>query len=207
MSRGSLPIVLLVAVLAGCVAGPSATVTVTVPPSPSAPDPTSPSPAAPASTSPAAPSVPPSAGARDVSGFHVVDFASPSGRIWCGMRADLTLCHFPFGYTGEVPDSEEVCPGEGLDVTGVSLTSEGPGYFCSGDPQAMPDRGTPQVAWRRGTGFPFVSFDGHSLATLPYGESLRYLTVICSSEPSGISCGDDSTGRGFRVARADVVLF
>jgi len=206
MSRGPLLIVLLFAVLAGCVAGP--TVTVTAPPpvtSPGSPDPTRPT--APMSTSPATPSVPPLAGALNVSGHAMVDFASPTGRIWCGMRADVTLCHFPFGYTGQIPASADVCPSEGLDVTGVNVVEGVADYFCSGDPQAMPDRGTPQVAWRRGTGFPFVSFDGHSLATLPYGESLRYRTVICSSEPSGITCGDDATGHGFRVARAGVVLF
>ncbi|QLQ17053.1 MAG: hypothetical protein HZY73_16915 [Micropruina sp.] len=63
------------------------------------------------------PAVPDASGAIDVSGV-LASFASPSGRIWCALDGNAAWCHFPKGMTATVPASEEVCPGEGLDVTG-----------------------------------------------------------------------------------------
>ena len=68
-------------------------------------------------------------------------------------------------------------------------------------------RGSTQVQWRAGTGFPYVTYDGQRLATLPYGRSLRHGNYACRSETNGVTCVNVRTGRGFRMARAGVVLF
>lgn len=54
---------------------------------------------------------------------------------------------------------------------------------------------------------PFVKYNGHTLATLPYGKSLTRGSLICRSESSGMTCADLSTRHGFRVARSGIVLF
>ena len=213
MVRRSLLLLLLCAALTGCLQSAVPPATVAVPGTPSAgsgsPSAT-PSRSGPDPSQPGTPatSVPPAAGAIDVARYASADFASPSGRIWCGLHADVALCHFPFGdFQGKVPDSEEVCPEVGLDVTGIQVTGKGSEYFCSGDPSAWPVRGEKQVDWHKGTGFPFVTFDGQRLATLPYGRALKHGRYLCRSEITGVTCANTSTGRGFRVARAGVVLF
>ena len=212
MVRSSVLVVLFCAALAGCLPSPAPSPTVAVPASPtagstSAPPP-QPSTSRPGPSEPGTPSVPPASGAIDVAKHASADFASPSGRIWCGLHADVALCHFPFGdYQGKIPDSEDVCPGVGLDVTGVQVTAAGSDYFCSGDPSAWPVHGSTQVAWQKDTGFPFVKFDGQTLATLPYGRALSHGRYLCASETNGVTCADTRSGHGFRVARAGVVLF
>lgn len=212
MVRRSLLVVLFCAALAGCLQSPAPSATVAVPATPSAGSPSAPPPSAsrpgPDQPGPPATSEPPAAGAIDVSRHAAADFASPSGRIWCGLHADVALCHFPFGnYQGTIPDSEEVCPGVGLDVTGVEVTATGSRYFCSGDPSAWPVKGSKQVGWQKGTGFPFVTFDGQTLATLPYGRALSHGDYLCASETNGVTCTNTGTRHGFRVARAGVTLF
>lgn len=203
--------------VSGCVGSPAPSTSVitigpsdvpaTSTPSDSASNPSSPNPSSPNPSS-TVPSAPPTAGALNVAKFTVVDFASPSGGIWCGMAYDYALCHIPFdGFAGKVPTTKEICPDEQLDVTGVNITSEGVAWFCSGDPSTMPDKGSDQVKWHKNTGFPFVKYSGHTLATLPYGTSLVRGDLICGSERSGMTCADLSTKHGFRVARSGIVLF
>ena len=62
---------------------------------------------------PTAPAVPDATGATDVSSYDFSDFASPSGRIWCGLRSDLALCHFPYGMKGQGAVLEHRVPGRG----------------------------------------------------------------------------------------------
>ncbi len=151
--------------------------------------------------------VPDPAGALDVSGFESAHFASPTGRIWCAMQADWTLCHFPSGMnSSKVPKPSKVCPGAGLDVTGVSVNDKDAGYFCSGGAEALPQTSGEYVDWWRSTGYPAVKFDGQRMATLPYGKKLLYGNFICLSEEAGITCGNVGNGAGFRVSRAGVVL-
>lgn len=207
--RRSVLVLLLVAGLAGCLRPPVPPATPSGSPTPVTSPADAPRPG-PGSSQPGTPaaSTPSVAGAIDVARYEVADFATPSGRIWCGLQASLALCHFPFGdFQGTIPDSERACPGEGLDVTGIEVTSAGSRYFCSGDPSAWPVRGEQRVAWHKNTGFPFVSFDGQTLATLPYGRALKYGRYLCRSETVGVTCANTSTGHGFRVARAGVVLF
>lgn len=156
---------------------------------------------------PTAPAVPDATGATDVSSYDFSDFASPSGRIWCGLRSDLALCHFPYGMKGKVPSSNTVCPGEGLDVTGVSVHAQGKAeYFCSGDPEAFPQTSSESVAWWKPAGYPSVKYNGFTLAVLPYGKKIANGSYVCISEKVGVTCGNTQTGKGFRVALAGVTF-
>lgn len=150
--------------------------------------------------------VPTVAGALDV-GAELSSFASPSGRIWCATDAQSAWCHFPKGMKGTVPPKDEVCPGEGLDVTGVMIAGEKAAYFCSGEPTAFPVKGTDQVAWHDGTGFPFVNYTGFTLAVLPYGKKIMGGVFICDSESSGVTCANSATSRGFRISMAGPEFF
>jgi hypothetical protein len=154
----------------------------------------------------AKPTVPNPVGAMDVSAFHGAHFASPTGRIWCAMDAESALCHFPAGMKlARVPKPAKVCPGEDLDVTGVSVAAEA-GYFCSGGVEAVPQTDSEYVAWWKPTGFPAVTYQGQSLATLPYGSKLIHGSFVCLSEEAGVTCGNAETGAGFTVSRAGVTF-
>ena len=197
-------------VLTACAGQPAPTVTVTqvISASPSA----SPAPSASESPTPSQsptaepPSVPAAKGALDVGGDQAA-FASPSGRIWCAVDTTGALCHFPKGIRGIIPPSDDVCPGQGLDVTGVNITGTGPDYFCSGDPSAYPVKGQPAVGWHAKTGYPWVSYESLKLAVLPYGKRLRAAGYVCLSAKEGVTCGNTATRQGFRVSLAGVVLF
>lgn len=194
--------------LAGCAgtpaAPPTATITVTPPAPATASAPTTP-PTSVAPTS-AAPSKPAEASVVDVSTWKKADFASPSGRIWCGLSATGALCHFPRGFAGQIPSGDKVCPGEGLDVTGISTSASGTQYFCSGDPSAFPVKGHDEVKWNLETDFGFVGYDGFALAVLPYGKTLRHGSFQCTSAESGVTCTSTATGPGFTIALAGVTL-
>lgn len=154
------------------------------------------------------PTVPDPAMALDVSAYDFADFASPSGRIWCGLRADTALCHFPYGMDdAKVPKASKVCPGEHLDVTGVSVGTSGKAtYFCSGDPEALPQVGTDSTAWWPSTGYPSVKSDSFTVAVLPYDKAVTHTPFTCLSTKAGVSCGNNVTGKGFTVARAGVTF-
>jgi hypothetical protein len=204
------------AVLAGCsltVNLPGATTAGTS----SAPAPTSSPVASPTSASPTGTvtstptptptaTVPTADGAIDVDAFESAHFASPTGRIWCALYDDWTLCHFPFGMDySAVPKTSTVCPGEHLDVTGVSVQEEAD-YFCSGGAEALPQTNGEYVDWWKPTGFPSVKYQGFKLAVLPYGEKLRKGDFLCESEKSGVTCVNLASGRGFTVAKRGVTF-
>jgi hypothetical protein len=145
-------------------------------------------------------------GAINADTFASAHFASPSGRIWCALYDDWALCHFPRGMKmTQVPTSEEVCPGEGLDVTGVSILKKA-NYFCSGDAQSLPQTNGSYVGWWKGTGLPSVKYEGQRLAVLPYGKKLARKGYVCASEKSGVTCGNVATGKGFRISLAGVTF-
>lgn len=150
--------------------------------------------------------VPDASGAINADRFASAHFASPSGRIWCALYDDWALCHFPRGMDmSQVETSEQVCPGEDLDVTGVSILQKAQ-YFCSGDPQAQPQTNGSSVAWWKGAGLPSVKYDGQKLAVLPYGKKLARKGYVCASEKSGLTCGNTDTGQGFRISLAGVTF-
>lgn len=180
----------------------------TVSATPSAPGSPSGSPSGSASGSASRPafSVPDASGAINADGGDSASFASPTGRIWCALYPDWVLCHFPAGMDdSRVPGSEEVCPGEGLDVTGVGVREEA-AYFCSGGAEALPQTSGEYVGWWKGKDLPAVRYQGQRLAVLPYGRKLARGDYVCLSEEAGVTCGNPDTGKGFRVARAGVDL-
>ncbi len=199
--------------LAACTGGPRPTASTATTPEPSAttspgslPPPGTLSPApSPSGTVPNTPSVPPVAGALDVSTYRSADFSTPSGRMWCGVRKGWALCHFPEGFQGKIPDEKKLCPN--VIVSGVMVDRKGTDWFCSGDPEAFPMTGEPGVAWHRDTGFGFVKSGDFTLAVLPYGQALRNGDTVCRSERTGVTCGNRRTGHGFNLARAGVVFF
>ncbi len=197
------------AAVVGCTPGPAAgwqpgPIT-TLPPASQSLDASPSGPATPAS--PSVPTIPDSDGALDASGYESAHFASPSGRIWCALYPEWTLCHFPRDMDlSEVPSTQEVCPEAELDVTGVSVGVEDADYFCSGGAEALPQTNGDYVGWWRDSGFPAVKYDGQRFATLPYGEKLRRGRFVCLSERSGVTCGNTQTGAGFKISRAGVVI-
>ncbi len=195
--------------LTACSAGPKWTPgpVVTLSPTPTVSQSASASPTPTATPTSTAPTVPDATDATDVSSYDFSDFASPSGRIWCGVRSDLALCHFPNGMRATVPSSKKVCPGEHLDVTGVWVDATGDAtYFCSGDPEAFPQTISESVAWWKTTGYPSVKYSGFKLAVLPYGKKIADGSYVCLSEKVGVTCGNTATGKGFRVALAGVTF-
>ncbi len=209
MRRAGVIGVILLTLLTGCVRasdnwtpGPVITESVTPPPV----TPATVTPSATAST-PARPAVPDAAGALDVKTYESAHFASPTGRIWCALAGDWALCHFPRDMNmGKVPKPSKVCPGAGIDVTGVGVTKDGVDYFCSGGAEALPQTNGLYTAWWKSTGYPAVTYDGQKMATLPYGRKLVHGNLICLSEQSGITCGNTSTGAGFKISRAGVTF-
>ena len=150
--------------------------------------------------------MPDTAGAIDVGDFESAHFASPTGRIWCALAKDSALCHFPRNMNmTKVPKPSKVCPGAGIDVTGVSVIKKSE-YFCSGGAEVLPQSDGEYTEWWRPTGFPAVTYDGQKMATLPYGSKLLCGTYVCLSEQAGITCGNTATGAGFRIARAGVTF-
>lgn len=209
MRRAGVIGVVLLSLLTGCVGGaqawtPGPIITESVTPPPFTPTAVTPSPTV---TTPAKPTVPDAAGALDVSSYESAHFASPTGRIWCALAGDWALCHFPRDMnTSKVPKPSKVCPGAGIDVTGVSVTAEGADYFCSGGAESLPQTNGIYTGWWKPTGYPAVTYDGQKMATLPYGRKLVHGHLICLSEQSGITCGNTSTGVGFRISRAGVTF-
>ena len=187
--------------------GPIVTVDVTPTASGAAVEPTAtPATSASTSTGVAAPTVPDATGAIDVTSFGGGHFASPSGRIWCAVADGWALCHFPKGMKmAKVPKAAQVCPDDGLDVTGISVDAT-TSFFCSGDPAAFPKVGEDSTKWWKSSGFPSVKYDGTKFAVLPYGEKLQYGNFVCISEKAGVTCANTDSGAGFRVALAGVTL-
>lgn len=199
--------------LAGCSAAPTWTpgpiVTLSPSPASAGPDASGNPSGTPTPTQTETLSVPTTSKAINANRYDSAHFASPSGRIWCAVYADNALCHFPRGMdTAAVPPSDQVCPGEELDVTGVSVdATNGAEYFCSGGVEALPRTNSDYVKWWKDAGnLPSVKYDGQKLAALPYGKKLRKGDYVCLSEKIGVTCGDVATGKGFRVALAGVTF-
>lgn len=209
MRRAGVIGVVLLSLLTGCVGAaqawtPGPIITESVTPPPVTPGTVTPSPTV---TAPAKPTVPDSAGALDVSSYESAHFASPTGRIWCALAGDWALCHFPRDMnTSKVPKSSKVCPGAGLDVTGVSVGAKAAEYFCSGGAEALPQTDGTYTDWWRSTGYPKVKYEGQDMATLPYGSKLVHGRFLCLSEQAGVLCGNTTTGAGFRVSREGVTF-
>lgn len=150
--------------------------------------------AAPAPSSTGAPS---SAGgaSSDPAGATIVDaqtdgrfgtdgarFATPSRNIACMMTADEVRCDVA-QRSWQTPPKPADCIGD--FGNGARLAGTGSGELtCVSDTVADP-----------------------ALTVLAYGEGVRFGGVVCVSSETGMRCANESTGHGFRVARASYDLF
>jgi hypothetical protein len=108
-------------------------------------------------------------------------FRSPSGNIGCAIvdQGDSTyaVCKI-HAHTWVTPQTGgDYCAGAGDDL--LLFTGHAPSVCSQAD----------QI-WI----YP-------SLPTLAYGQTHSVGTIICDSEPSGVTCTDTSTGHFFRVSR------
>ncbi|MBK9696745.1 MAG: hypothetical protein IPO80_04845 [Propionibacteriaceae bacterium] len=151
----------------------------------------------------------------DATGYEMADFASPSGAILCGLNSDRAVCMLSSAMTpsglAQLPTDEEAC-GAGASSSSVSLNGIGLAggrtyWACSGEILAYPLRGSPTAQWNAAAGFPWVTA-GEVLsgpkASLPYGSAIKIGHFGCTSQTTGISCYDLTTGRGFTVNKDGV---
>lgn len=183
---------------------PVETVVVTETVLPPAPEPTPEQPAQPTVTvthvQPVQQAPAPAPAPRQV-GTGYATFASPTGRIRCGIDSESASCTFPPGMnTKGVPNSDRQC--HPLSLKGVSVTSSGRGWVCSGDMVHDPSPGA------FGTDWVSTQRSGRSQSggyvSLPYGTSISRGNFTCRSEQNGVACTYGPTGVGFRVALAGV---
>jgi hypothetical protein len=104
-----------------------------------------------------------------------IQFVTPSGNIGCYMDADFARCDIrERDWSVDKPSDCEQDYGFAMAVNDSSS------YFvCAGDT---------------------VGFDGF---TLDYGNGTRIGDFLCTSSDSGVVCVNESTGDGFKMARAD----
>jgi hypothetical protein len=104
-----------------------------------------------------------------------VQFVTPSGNIGCYMDAEFARCDIQErDWSVDKPSDCEQDYGFAMAVNDSSS------YFvCAGDT---------------------VGFDGF---TLDYGNGTRLGDFLCTSSDSGVVCVNESTGDGFKMARAD----
>ncbi|MBN9102030.1 MULTISPECIES: serine/threonine-protein kinase [unclassified Pseudonocardia] len=109
-------------------------------------------------------------------------FATPSRNIACMMSADEVRCDVAQN-SWKTPPKPADCIGD--YGNGARLAGTGSGELtCAGDTVADP-----------------------SLTVLAYGQGVRFAGVVCISRETGMRCANESTGHGFRVARASYDLF
>ena len=104
-------------------------------------------------------------------------FQSPSGKIACLLGVDGVACDVS-DYTYQVPPgppcSQHISWGNRF-----SLSHGQPAQMeCHGDTLRVPGE-----------------------QTLDYGQTISQGTITCSSDPSGMTCTDGSSGHYFRVSR------
>lgn len=181
LRRALLPL-LLVPVLAACGGdGPAEReAAATTPPPVSAPA-TDPAPGGAAPRATAAPSASEPA-PRVSTAAGTTTFRSPTGRIACLVEGDYARCDVSEA-TYALPPEPPGCADADFGRT-VELTTEGAGLSCVTDTVGDPDA-----------------------ATLAYGTGVRVGSVTCVSRETGVTCTDEGTGSGFRIARGSYDLF
>jgi len=108
-------------------------------------------------------------------------FASPSGNIGCVMSARSARCDIK-DRAWKPPPAPASCPldyGQGVEVTGPAKAT----LVCAGDTAL----GATKV--------------------LPYGQSSRVGSFLCTSETTAMKCGNADTGHGFELSRDSYKLF
>lgn len=151
----------------------------------------------------AAAKVPQAKGAIDVSALDWASFASPSGRIRCSISSSEAGCDFPEGMDpAGIPDQDTFCDPDAT-LSSVVVTDVA-SFACMMDPYSWPETDSESASWWKKTGFAAVEVGESALAVLPYGKKLRAGRMVCSSERTGVVCGNTTTGSGFTIALAGV---
>ena len=110
-----------------------------------------------------------------------VVFRMPSKNIFCAMHPSRARCDI-IHKTWKPPAKPATCE---LDWgNGLYIASGQAAITCTGD-----------------------SLIGAATTTLDYGRAYRSGDVLCESEPAGVTCRDEKTGRGFTLSSARYGLF
>jgi Family of unknown function (DUF6636) len=112
---------------------------------------------------------------------HLTAFSSPSGNIGCVMSAAAVRCDIG-EKSWKPPPAPASCSldfGQGLEVG----RDDAARLVCAGDTTLGAAR------------------------ALPYGHSSEVGEFLCTSEESGMQCGNTSTGHGFTLSREEYELF
>ena len=142
----------------------------------------------------------------DVSAFDYIEFASPSGRLVCGIFSGAAHCFLPPGFQGKVPSSAKACSDPDFTVNAVSVESGKATWYCFNDLAFWPSKGSPGVEWHAQTDYGWVKsgFGDQKLASLPYGVALQHKNFSCSSATDGVRCWNHKTEHGFQIRLAGV---
>lgn len=118
--------------------------------------------------------------AAPAAAYSHVDFASPSGNLYCSI------------YTGDDGASVVRCGANGATYAAPTEIARGPGQVNCGGPDLTMALGSPAV-------FHCVSDSVINTNTLPYGRSITASGFTCTSLIDGIHCSGG--GHSFRYAR------
>ncbi len=148
----------------------------------------------------------------DAGDYDIVDFVSPSGRIFCSMNSDGVDCQPPIGLmpAASVPSEEEACP-ESVGINAVNTLHVGDGkaaWACFGGLAAYPIVDGHSTAWNSSGFGEVVRPEGwdRDLVSLPYGKNLAHDGYLCRSREDGVTC-TDSNGVGFKASRSGVTFY
>ena len=108
-------------------------------------------------------------------------FQTPSGNILCWMAENAAACHI-VDYTYSVKQLPADCAPAGWASSFRLYEGKQPYMSCNESPP-----GTYQGP--------------RTDETLEYGQTRSVGVMTCNSEPSGVTCTDNSTGHYFRVSR------
>jgi hypothetical protein len=140
-----------------------------------------PSPAASVPVWPSVSSSPSASSALSVSDVSEAEFRTPSGNIFCSLTESAVRCDI-VKKSWTPPAKPADCD---LDFgNGLFIDRGRAGVTCAGD-----------------------TLIGVTQLPLAYGESLRAGSVLCTSANSGLTCRDETTGRGFTLATSRYSLF
>jgi hypothetical protein len=108
-------------------------------------------------------------------------FRTPSHNIICNLSPGTVRCDIA-RKTWTPPPKPATCEGDWAN--GLYISAGKPGLTCAGD-----------------------TLIGAAKQTLDYGQALRSGTVTCNSESNGLTCTDEKTAHGFKLAAAEYSLF
>jgi len=176
--------VFVAALLAGCSSGGGTQRTaVTATPATAAPEPTvgagAPRQAAPGGATITVPAVTSTTRGPDLG---LTSFRSPSSNIGCEVDASATRCDIK-ERSWAPPPKPAGCDldwGQGIEISGT----ETPGFVCAGDTALDP-----------------------SAAVLNYGQRTRQGSIVCESQPAGVTCTNEAGGHGFFLSRDSYRIF